>query len=128
LRSKKKFCDLGSHFEAHETVLLIFFLVYASKKYCLPRLGSQKQLYSKAVFLQFYIIYSYFFLIESNDVELAIVIGGGFDGANILTSVEVYSPDGKCNFKLPDLPTPCYGMYRVPHKVSGLRAKKQLFN
>jgi hypothetical protein len=27
------FCDLGSHFEALESVLLIFFLVYASKKY-----------------------------------------------------------------------------------------------
>jgi predicted transporter len=40
------FCDLGSHFEALKSVLLIFFLVYASKKYdqtdscapkCLPR-------------------------------------------------------------------------------------------
>jgi hypothetical protein len=40
------FCDLGSHFEALESVLIIFFLVYASKKYdqtdscapkCLPR-------------------------------------------------------------------------------------------
>jgi hypothetical protein len=40
------FCDLGSHFEALETVLLIFFLGFASKKYdqtdsrapkCLPR-------------------------------------------------------------------------------------------
>jgi hypothetical protein len=27
------FCDLGSHFEALESVLVIFFLVYASKKY-----------------------------------------------------------------------------------------------
>jgi hypothetical protein len=27
------FCDLGSHFEAHESVLLIFFLGFASKKY-----------------------------------------------------------------------------------------------
>jgi hypothetical protein len=40
------FCDLGSHFEALESVLLIFFLGFASKKYdqtdsrapkCLPR-------------------------------------------------------------------------------------------
>jgi hypothetical protein len=37
------FCDLGGHFEALESVLLIFFLVYASNKYdqtdpkCLPR-------------------------------------------------------------------------------------------
>jgi hypothetical protein len=39
-------CDLGSHFEALESVLLIFFLGFASKKYdqtdsrapkCLPR-------------------------------------------------------------------------------------------
>jgi hypothetical protein len=41
------FCDLGSHFGALESVLLIFFLGFASKKYdqtdscapkCLPRL------------------------------------------------------------------------------------------
>jgi hypothetical protein len=40
------FCDLGSHFEALKSFLLIFFLAYASKKYdqtdscalkCLPR-------------------------------------------------------------------------------------------
>jgi hypothetical protein len=36
------FCDLGSHFEALESVLLIFFLVYTSKKYyqtdsCAPK-------------------------------------------------------------------------------------------
>jgi hypothetical protein len=40
------FCDLWSHFEALESVLLLFFLVYAWKKYdqtdsddhkCLPR-------------------------------------------------------------------------------------------
>jgi hypothetical protein len=41
------FCDLGSHFEALESVFLIFFLGFASKKYdqtdsrapkCLPRI------------------------------------------------------------------------------------------
>jgi hypothetical protein len=47
------FCDLESHFEALESVLIIFFLVYASKKYdqtdsCALKgqnayLGSQKQ-------------------------------------------------------------------------------------
>jgi hypothetical protein len=30
---KHCFCNLGSHFEALKSVLLIFFLVYASKKY-----------------------------------------------------------------------------------------------
>jgi hypothetical protein len=38
------FGDLGSHFEALKSVLLIFFLVYASKKYVVPQnayLGTQ---------------------------------------------------------------------------------------
>ena len=38
-----------------------------------------------------------------------LVIAGGFDGAHILNSVEVYSPDGSCNFLLPELPVNAYG-------------------
>ena len=38
-----------------------------------------------------------------------LVISGGFDGANILNSVEVYSPEGSCNLLLPNLPVNVYG-------------------
>ena len=40
--------------------------------------------------------------------EEAVVIAGGFDGKEILKSVEVYSPDGRCNIDLPMLPNPVY--------------------
>ena len=38
-----------------------------------------------------------------------LVIAGGFDGAQILNSVEVFSPEGKCNVLLPKLPVNAYG-------------------
>ena len=38
------------------------------------------------------------------------ILAGGFDGGSILNSVEVYSPDGSCNAKLPSLPLPIYGV------------------
>lgn len=38
-----------------------------------------------------------------------LVISGGFDGANILNTVEVYSPEGSCNLLLPTLPVNVYG-------------------
>ena len=38
-----------------------------------------------------------------------VIIAGGFDGANILNSVEVYSPEGSCNLLLPNLPLNAYG-------------------
>ena len=41
--------------------------------------------------------------------EEVLVIAGGYDGREILSNVEVYSPDGKCNFELPPLPKPNYG-------------------
>ena len=44
----------------------------------------------------------------SGDEDEAVVIAGGFDGQEILKSVEVYSPDGRCNIELPMLPNPVY--------------------
>ncbi len=37
-------------------------------------------------------------------------MAGGFDGTSLLTSVEVYSPEGTCNFVLEPLPEATYGL------------------
>jgi hypothetical protein len=42
-----------------------------------------------------------------------LVIVGGFDGENILDSVEVYSPNGRCNFHLAPLPQPVYELFAI---------------
>jgi len=39
-----------------------------------------------------------------------LVLAGGFNGTNVLTSVELYSPSGTCNLDLPSLPTGLYGV------------------
>jgi hypothetical protein len=58
------FCDLRSHFEALESVLLIFFLGFASKKYdqtdsrapkCLPRVTKTVMYIVKSCFSQAFI-------------------------------------------------------------------------
>ena len=46
---------------------------------------------------------------EKRNNEVAI-LAGGFDGRSILNSVEVFSPDGTCNAKLPSLPLAIYGV------------------
>jgi hypothetical protein len=47
--------------------------------------------------------------VEKRNNEVAI-LAGGFDGRSILNSVEVFSPDGTCNAKLPSLPLAIYGV------------------
>ena len=42
--------------------------------------------------------------------EEVAVLAGGYDGANILHSVEIFSPDGNCNMRLPSLPEAVYGL------------------
>ena len=40
-----------------------------------------------------------------------LLVAGGFNGSHLLTSVELWSPDGQCNLELPDLPDgPRYGL------------------
>ena len=51
----------------------------------------------------------YLFTGKTNEDEEVLIAAGGFDGANILTSVEVFSPENNCNGYLPSLPFPIYG-------------------
>ena len=37
-------------------------------------------------------------------------MAGGFNGESLLSSVELYSPDGTCNFELAPLPSSRYGL------------------
>ena len=48
--------------------------------------------------------------VEGNQKHEVIVLAGGFDGGRILSSVEVYSPEGRCNFEIDPLPEPRYGL------------------
>ena len=40
-----------------------------------------------------------------------LLVAGGFDGDKILDSVEIYSPDGTCNFEIGHLPQYLYGLF-----------------
>ena len=39
------------------------------------------------------------------------MVAGGFDGDKILDNVEIYSPDGTCNFNIGQLPEYLYGLF-----------------
>ena len=40
-----------------------------------------------------------------------LLVAGGFDGDKILDKVELYSPDGSCNFLINPLPQYLYGLF-----------------
>ena len=38
-------------------------------------------------------------------------MAGGFDGDSVLNNVELYSPEGTCNFEITPLPKRLYGLF-----------------
>ena len=38
------------------------------------------------------------------------MLAGGHDGFNVMSSVELYSPNGTCQHNLAPLPAPTYGL------------------
>ena len=44
-----------------------------------------------------------------------ILLAGGFDGDSILDNVELYSPQGTCNFEIAPLPIRTYGLFCFVH-------------
>ena len=54
------------------------------------------------------ILYNYYNPFVGPEVLL---VAGGFDGDKILDNVELYSPDGTCNFHISQLPQYLYGLF-----------------
>ena len=51
--------------------------------------------------------------IDPGNGNEVLLIVGGFDGSQILSSAEVYSPSGGCNFQIAPLPQPAYELFAV---------------
>ena len=51
---------------------------------------------------------NFLIFLEGSEVLL---MAGGFDGDSVLDQVELYSPEGTCNFEITPLPQRLYGLF-----------------